>query len=158
MSGVIFLLAISFALVAVIAIANLAQVARVDHERRGLYGQALSRHHGEVAALSAELADDETRSELVSLARMIDALDRAAFAGVPIATCTPAGEQGVWQVVFRDATVLTVRAADRRTLSRANGLAAREPVVVGRVLPQGNTAIVELRSPRHRPLEVAFRA
>lgn len=158
MSGVILLLAVSFALVAVIAIANLALVARVDHERRGLYGQALARHHGEVAALSAELGEVETRSELVELARMIDALDRAAFAGVPIATCRPAGDEGVWQVVFRDATMLTVRAADRRALSRANGLAAREPVVVGRVLPQGDAAVVELHSPRHRPLEVAFRA
>lgn len=158
MSGVLFLLALSLALVSVIVVANLAALARAHHERSGLYGRALHRHHAEVAALGAELAADEQRDELVSLARMIDALDRAAFAGVPIEHCARVGDPGLWTVGFRDGTTLTVRAADARTLRRVNGLAAREPLVVGRVRPEGATAIVELVSTRHRPLRVALRA
>lgn len=158
MSGVLFLFALSLGLVSVIVVANLAVAARADHERSGLYGRPLHRHHAEVAALGAELASDERRDELVSLARLIDVLDRAAFAGVPIDACAPVGDGGLWSVTFRDGTKLTVRAADERTLRRANGLAAREPLVVGRVRPRGDTAVVELVTTRHHPLRVALRA
>jgi hypothetical protein len=158
MSGVVFLLVISIGLVSIIAVGNAIAIANEGHERAGLLGNDLRRHHLELATLTAQIAEEETRAELASLGEMVAALDRVAFAGVPLAQVAPANDPGWWAVTFRDGTALCVRAANPRLLLRANQLASRDPLVVTKVHPSGDAALVELATPRHRSLRVALRA
>jgi hypothetical protein len=161
MTGVILLIVISVGVVTLIAIVNLAIAAREDHEAAGLYGRDLRHQHLASQTLADELTDGELRAELRCLAAVVAALDRVAFHGVPLERCAPqsgVAPGDVWSLSFRDGTVVVVRAIDRRAMERATTMAAREPVVVGRVHPFGDTALVELTSPRHRSLRVAVRA
>lgn len=162
MTGVVFLIVISLGLVTLIAVVNLAWVTRADHEAAGLYGNDLRHQHLASQTLTAELADGEQRAELRCLAAVVAALDRVAFHGIPLDRCSrgPGADRNdeVWSLTFRDGTVVVVRALDRRAMERATAMAAKEPLVVGRVHPFGDTALVELASPRHRSLRVAVRA
>lgn len=158
MSGVNFLLAMSAGFVALIFIANVRRSANEGHERDGLYGAELRRRRLALDELARQDAEEQARIEMAALADMIAALDRISFAGVPVNRVDPTGEPTWWTVSFRDGTSLCVRAEDHRSMVRANSLAGSDPLVVTRVVPTGNSAVVELACDRHRPLRVALRA
>ncbi len=160
MTGVILLLVLSIGLVTVIGVVNLARRAREDHEREGLYGSDLHAGHAAAGSLREQLEAVERQDELLALARLVSELDRAAFAGLPVTSCTRTGFD-TWTVAFADQTTVTVRSVDHSAFQRADRLARREPLVVGRVVPLGTSlgagAAIELVASRHRPMNVSVR-
>jgi hypothetical protein len=158
MSGVILLLVLSIGTVSIIVLATLISAANEDHERAGLFGRERRIHRLEIEALAAHLDAERRQAEMSSLSEMVAALDRVAFAGVPIERCSATAAHGWWNVRFRDGTELCVQVGDPRVMVRAGRLAAKEPVVVAGVEPRGDSAVVELTAPRHRPLRVALKA
>lgn len=156
MTGVFLLLVLSVGLVTVIGVANLARRARDEHEREGLYGTDLRQGHRALGDLRDDLAAVERQDELLALARLVSDLDRAAFVGLPVTGCTRTGFD-TWTVAFADDSTVTVRSVDHGALQRVDRLARREPIVVGRVLPIGSGAAVELVATRHRPVNVSVR-
>ena len=158
MTGVILLLVLAVAVVALIGLLNLILRAHADHERDGLFGDDPRSRRLEIEALAAMVTADQEQATRASLAAMVEQLDRLAFAGVPLAESVPTSEWGWWLLRFGDGTELRVQVGDPRAMARARSLAAREPIVVSRVLPHADSAVVELASPRHRPLRVALRS
>jgi hypothetical protein len=158
MSGVILLLVLAIGAVTLIGLANLVGASNQQHERAGLFGIERRARRLEIEALDAHLAGDGHGDRVTSLSEMVAVLDRLAFGGVPIESCRTTPSFGWWLVKFRDGTELCVQVGDPRIMVRAGALAAKEPVVVARVDPRADSAVVELAAPRHRPLRVALRA
>jgi hypothetical protein len=157
MTGVVLLLVLAVGVVSLIVLANLIGIANADHERSGLFGAGPRHRRLEVEALTALVADDQEQTARSALSMVVTELDRLCFAGVPLARCSPTREFGWWQLAFRDGTDLLVQVGDPRAMTRARALVEREPIVVSRVQVHPDSAVVELSSPRHRPLRVALR-
>jgi hypothetical protein len=158
MTGVILLLVLAIAVVALIGLVNLILRANADHERDGLFGEDPRARRLEIEALAALASADHEQATRISLAAMVDQLDRLAFDGVPLVGSAPTSEWGWWLLRFGDGTELRVQVGDPRAMTRARNLASREPIVVTRVVPHADSAVVELSSPRHRPVRVALRS
>lgn len=157
MTGVVLLLVIAIGLVSLIAVWNVIAAAQARHERDGLFGEAPRTRRLEIEALTALLHDEGDASVRSAHVAMIEAFDRLAFAGTPLAAATPTAEWGWWTLRFEDGTVLRVQVGDPRTMNKVRSLVARETIVVRRVHPLPDSAVVELASTRHRPLRVALR-
>jgi hypothetical protein len=156
-TGVVLLLVLAIGWVAVIALANLIGSANAEHERAGRFGSSARSRRLEVEALAALVADDQEQTARATLAAMVTQLDRLAFTGIPLGDCAPTREFGWWILHFRDGTTLRVQVGDPRTMTKVRVLAGKESIVVSRVQLHPDSAIVELSSPRHRPLRVALR-
>lgn len=158
MTGVALLLALAIGVVSLIAVANLIGMANAGHERSGLFGDDPRRRRLEVEALDALVASDTEESSRARLVATIEQLDRLSFAGVPLVAASPTSEWGWWALRFEDDTELSVQVGDPRTMNRVRSLAAKESIVVSKVHVYPDSAVVELSSPRHRPLRVALRS
>jgi len=155
MQGVVLLLAICIAGALVAALAVLVRWSRTSDERAGYYGRAVQRRHQEADADASTVAAILARSDRDALATIIDVLDRMAWAGMPVAAVEHLRGE-VWALEFRDATRVEVRAGDVRALRRADALARRDALVVAQVHPVDDVVVVQLRTPHHAPLRVAF--
>jgi hypothetical protein len=158
MTGVVLLLVLAIGAVSLLVVVNAIDISNEQHERSGLFGDGPRARRLEVEALDALVAADESMANRTTLAQMVEAFDRLAFAGTPLIDTSPTREWGWWTLRFADGTELRVQVGDPRTMSKVRNLATKETIVVARVHPHVDSAVVELVSPRHRPLRVALRS
>jgi hypothetical protein len=158
MTGVALLLVLAVGVVSLIAVWNVIAIAQAQHEREGLFGEAPRARRLQVEALTALIDEEISKAAHEALVAMVAEFDRLAFAGTPLASASPTAEWGWWRLRFVDGTDLTVQVGDPRSMHKVRSLLPKETIVVRRVHPHPDSAVVELASTRHRPVRVALRS
>lgn len=158
MVGVTLLLVLCLGAVVVSGVGAMLAARRSEDERAGCYGTKVRNRR---LGADADLATAEaiaSRTELSSLAQLVAVLDRQAWNGVPIRCASHDGHARRWTIEFRDGTIVDVGSDDHAPLRRLSHLAHQEPLVVGRVHPDGRGARVLLWGRLHGELALALRA
>jgi hypothetical protein len=152
MDGVVFLLILTVAASAVLALVPLLQADRREQERAGLFGAPSAARRAEQERSRAHTAAGRAAERDAAEVAVAATAARLAHARPPLRRIDEA-ERGWWLLGFADGTAMLVQARSRRTLRRLRRRIHALPVTLAGISRDGDLRRLRLEVV-HRPLVV----